>query len=194
MRYLLSPPVYSCDRRPSQQEVYPDALSLSSDSDDEDILETRVLKTPRRSANALVAPHRVQLGSFLNQAEIEIRSSNHATALIGSLELGLGHPNGITGAFGHNNRISWFRSNIDALFHEDGLLAKYVPVSANVLVRHVGRAQVLARSFYDPDHSTEQSGAAHKDVPEWARRFFQLFQATGNQITNNAVAAATRNE
>ncbi len=31
-------------------------------------------------------------------------------------------------------------------------------------------------------------------MPEWARRFFQLFQATGNQITNNAIAAATRNE
>ncbi len=53
---------------------------------------------------------------------------------------------------------------------------------------------MLARSFYDRDHSNEQSGAAHEDVPEWARHFFQLFQATGNQITNNAVAAATRNE
>ncbi len=31
-------------------------------------------------------------------------------------------------------------------------------------------------------------------MPEWARCFFQLFQATANQITNNAVAAATRNE
>jgi hypothetical protein len=130
----------------------------------------------------------------LNRAETEIRSSNHATALIGLLELGRGHPDGITGAFGHNNRISWFRSNIDALFHEDGPLGSYVPVSANVLVCHVGQAQVLARSFYDRDHSNEQSGAAHKDVPEWARHFFQLFQAMGNQITNNAVAAATRNE
>jgi hypothetical protein len=88
MRYLLSPPVYSCDRRPSQQEVYPDASLSSSDSDDGDILETRVLEIPRRSANAPIAPNRVQLGSFLNQAETEIRSSNHATALIGLLELG----------------------------------------------------------------------------------------------------------
>jgi hypothetical protein len=175
MRYLLSPPVYSCDRRPSQQEVYPDASPLLSDSDDDYILETRVLETPRRSANAPIAPHQVQLGSFLNPAETEIRSSNHATALIGLLEFGLGHPDGITGAFGHNNRISWFRLNIDALFCEDGPLGSYVPVSANVLVRHVAQAQVLTRSFYDHDHSNEQSGAAHKDVPEWARHFFQLF-------------------
>jgi hypothetical protein len=174
--------------------VYPDALSSSSDSDNDNILETRVLKTPRGSANAPIAPHQVQLGSFLNRAETEIRSSNHATVLTGLLELGRGHPDGITGAFGHNNRISWFRSNIVALFCKDGPLGSYVPVSANVLVCHVGQAQVLARSFYDRDHSNEQSGAAHKDVPKWARCFFQLFQATGNQITNNAVAAATRNE
>ncbi len=112
----------------------------------------------------------------MNQAETEIRSSNHATALIGLLELGLGHPDGITGAFGHNNRISWFRSNIDALFREDGPLGSYVPVSANVLVCHVGQVQVLARSFYDHDHSNEQSGAAHKDVPEWARCFSNFFR------------------
>jgi hypothetical protein len=66
MRYLLSPPVYSCDRRLSQREVYPDASSSSSDSDDDDILETRVLETPRRSAHAPIAPNQVQLGSFLN--------------------------------------------------------------------------------------------------------------------------------
>jgi hypothetical protein len=124
--------------------VYPDALLSSSDSDDDNLLETRVLETPRRSANALIAPHQVQLGSFLNRAETEIRSSNHATTLIGLLKLGLGHLDGITGAFGHNNRISWFRSNIDALFREDGPLGSYDPVSANVLVHHVGRAQVLA--------------------------------------------------
>jgi hypothetical protein len=58
----------------------------------------------------------------------------------------------------------------------------------------VGRAQLLAQSFYDHDHSNEQSGAAHKDVPKWAKRFFQLFQTTENQITNNAVAEETRNE
>ncbi len=180
MRYLLSPPVYFCNRRPSQQEVYPDASSSSSDSDDDNILETRVHETPRRSANAPIAPHRVQLGSLLNRAETEIRSSNHATAaLIGLLELGQGHPDGITGAFGHNNRISWFRLNIDALFCKDGPLDSYVPFSANVLVRHVGRAQVLARSFYDRDHSNEQSGAAHEDVPEWSRHFFPTFSGHG---------------
>ena len=53
---------------------------------------------------------------------------------------------------------------------------------------------MLARSFYDCDHSNEQSGAAHKDVPEWARRFFQFWGATDNQTTNNAVAAETSNE
>ena len=58
----------------------------------------------------------------------------------------------------------------------------------------MGRAQLLAQSFYDRNHSNKQSGAAHKDVPEWVRRFFQLFQAKENQITNNAVAAETRNE
>ncbi len=145
--------------------------------------------------NPVLCPQRrVQLGSFLNRAQIEIRSSNHATNLIGLLELGRGHPNGINGAFGHNNRLSWFRSNIDALFCKDGPLGSYVPITSNVLVCHVGRAQLLARFIYDGDHSNEQSGAAHEDVPKWARPFPHLFQAMENQITNNAVAAETRNE
>ena len=80
-----------------------------------------------RSANPVLPPHRrVQLGSFLNQEQTEIRSSNHATTLIGLLELGRGHPDGINGAFGCNNRLSWFWSNINALFCEDGPLGSYV--------------------------------------------------------------------
>ncbi len=96
--------------------------------------------------------------------------------MIGLLELGRGHPDGITGAFGHSDRISWFRLNIDALFREDGPLGSDVPVCANILVCHVGQAQVLAQSFYDRDHSNKQSGAAHEDVPEWARHFSNFFR------------------
>ena len=179
------------------------AAASSSSSDEDDILATNLFRSPptqqvrqrnSRSAQPSIARQRIQLGSFLNRTETEIRSTDHATSLIGLIELGRGHPDGIAGAFGHNNRISWFRANTNALFREDGPLGRYVTVSAGVLVRHVGRAQVLARSFYDRDHSNEQSGAAHEDVPEWARLFFQLFQAQENQVTTNALAAASRDE
>ena len=154
-----------------------------------------------QAASRIVSPsqqqqqqRRLPLGSFLNPAETAIRSSDHATALIGLIQLGAGHEDGIAGAFGHNNRSNWFRTNTDALFREDGPLGRYVPVSARVLMRHVGRAQILARSLYDRDHSNEPSGAGQEDVPEWARRFFEVFQAQENQIPANAQAAAARSE
>ncbi len=184
-----------------QQEVYPDAFS--SLSDDDDILVTSVFHSPRQqvkqknsgSANPPIAAHQqMWLGSFLNRVEIEIWSNDHAMALIRFLKLGGDHPNGIDSAFGHNYWISWFWSHIDGLFSEDGPPGRYVPLSANVLVCYVGQAQVLVRSFYDQDHSNEQSSAAHKDVPEWARHFFQLFQTQENQTTNNVLIPATRNK
>lgn len=147
-----------------------------------------------RASNVYSPQQRIPLGSFLNQAETEIRSADHATALIGLIQLGAGHEDGISGAFGHNNRSAWFRANTEALFREDGPLGRYVAVSARVLMRHVGRAQLLARSIYDRDHSNEQSGAGQEDVPEWARRFFEVFQAQENQIPANVQAAVARNE
>lgn len=48
--------------------------------------------------------------------------------------------------------------------------------------------------MYDHDHSNEPSGAGQEDVPEWAPRFFEVFQAQENQIPANAQAAAARNE
>ena len=147
-----------------------------------------------RASNILSPQQRIPLGSFLNQGETEIRSADHATALIGLIQLGAGHEDGISGAFGHNNRSAWFRANTEALFREDGPLGRYVAVSARVLMRHVGRAQILARSIYDRDHSNEQSGAGQEDIPEWARQFFEVFHAQENHIPANVQAAAARDE
>jgi hypothetical protein len=51
------------------------------------------------STPPMAAHQPFQLCSFLNRAETEIRSNDHATALIGALELGCEHLNGINGAF-----------------------------------------------------------------------------------------------
>ena len=73
-----------------------------------------------------------QMGGFLNRKGTAICSRGHALALIGLIQLGTGHPDGLVGSFRHNNRRAWITNNLDAFFREDGPLGAYVPISANV--------------------------------------------------------------
>ena len=48
--------------------------------------------------------------------------------------------------------------------------------------------------LYDRQHSNDQSGAAHEDVPLWARQFFCFFESLQNMPSISAQAAETRIE
>jgi hypothetical protein len=68
-----------------------------------------ILNAPRR---------RSPIGPFVytSNGRTGIRSANHATGLIGILQIAGAHPNGLIGMLGFNNRQSWFQQNIDAIF------------------------------------------------------------------------------
>ncbi len=108
------------------------------------------------------------LGGFVNTSTNAILSSAHATALTGILQLAGGHQDGIVGSLGHGNRTQWIRDNIHRLFETDGPLSGFTRVSEQVLRRHLFSAQQAARTYYRQDHSNDQSGARHEDIPEWA--------------------------
>ncbi len=71
------------------------------------------------------------------------------------------------------------------MFHE---------VTPKGFMRHLNKAQGLARGYYRRDHSNEPSGAGQEDVPQWASNFCGLFEAVLSQPTNNALAAAAWSE
>jgi hypothetical protein len=120
-----------------------------------------VVNAPRRQ-NAL--------GGFVHtgSGRTGIRSASHATGLIGLIQLAGAHPSGLIGTLGHNNRTSWFQDNTEAIFQADGPLGMFRSVLPAVLARHFAVASIQARDIYDCNHSVDQSGAAHEDVPPWA--------------------------
>ena len=61
-------------------------------------------------------------------------------------------------------------------------------------MHHLHEVQTLAQTLYDHDHSNDQGGSNHEDVPEWAHWFFRLFEAIQNQETSNERAAIVRND
>jgi hypothetical protein len=63
-----------------------------------------------------------------------------------------------------------------------------------ILLCHFCCASNQARGLYDCQHSNNQSGAAHKDVPPWVQKFFHLFEAQQNVPSASAQSAETRNE
>lgn len=180
-------------------------FSSSSDGDSSSSLEvpSPLTRNVRRRTNSNVggraptndnnngqARRRVQMGGFVNTEGTALRTPGHATALIGILQLAEGHPEGIAGALGHNNRSNWIRENITAFFANDGPCQAYDSVIPGTLIRHLSGAQRLAKSIYTRHHSNDQTGAGQEDVPEWARLFFWLFQVVENQETRNSQAAA----
>jgi hypothetical protein len=99
------------------------------------------------------------------------------------------HPNGLIGTLGYNNQTSWFQDNIDVIFQADGPLGMFNQVSPLVLVWHFSITSSHVRNLYNHQHSIDQSGAAHEDVPPWAHHFFCLFEAQQNMPSASAQVA-----
>ncbi len=123
-----------------------------------------------------------------------IRSANHAAGIIGILQLAGAHETGFLGTLGQNNRIAWFQENTEALFQTGGPLGMFKSVSPPVLARHFAAAQAQAKELYDRNHSADQTGAAHEDLPPWVQHFFRMFETLQNFPSASAQAAETRNE
>ncbi len=141
-------------------------------------------------------PRRRTLGPFVytNNGRTGICSAVHGTALVGILQLAGAHPTGLIGMLGHSNRSSWFQNNTTALFQADGPLGMFKEVSPAVLAQNFAVAQGQAKEYFDRNHSADQTGAAHKDVPPWASQFFCLFEALQNVVSVSAQAAVDRSE
>lgn len=164
------------ERPPSRQQEERPSSSMSNRS-----------STPRR---------RVALGPFVhtNNGRTGIRSANHEAGLIGILQLAGAHEMGLISTLGHNNRLAWFQENTPVLFQADGPLGIFKVASPLVLLRHFAVAQGQAKDMFDRSHSTDQTGAAHEDVPPWAQHFFRYFEALQNVPSVSAQAAELRSE
>jgi len=101
---------------------------------------------------------------------------------------------GLISTLGHNNRLAWFQENTPVLFQADGPLGIFKVASPLVLLRHFAVAQGQAKDMFDRSHSTDQTGAAHEDVPPWAQHFFRYFEALQNVPSVSAQAAELRSE
>jgi hypothetical protein len=100
----------------------------------------------------------------------------------------------LVGTLGHNNWTAWFQDSIEAIFQSDSSLGMCTPISLLVLLHHFALASNQAREVYDQQHSNDQTGAAHEDVPPWIQSFFCLFEAQQNVPSASAQAAEARNE
>ncbi len=138
-------------------------------------------------------PRRQTLGPT-NNGRTGICSAVHGTALVRILQLAGAHPTGLIGMLGHSNRSSWFQNNTTALFQADGPLGMFKEVSPAVLARHFTVAQGQAKEYFGRNHSADQTGAAHKDVPQWASQFFCLFEALQNVVSVSDQAAVDRSK
>ncbi len=67
-------------------------------------------------------------------------------------------------------------------------------VSPAVLAQHFAVAQGQAKEYFDRNHSVDQTGAAHKDVPQQASQFYRLFEALQNVVSVSDQAAVDRSE
>ena len=87
------------------------------------------------------------------------------------LKLAAGDPEGIIAALGHKKPGRWVGTNINAFFQEDGPLGGFMPVASVIFQWYFSAVQRLARSMYNRDHSNDQSGSSHEDIPNCADCF-----------------------
>jgi hypothetical protein len=153
---------------PPQQPQQQRRLERPTSSLSESTNRTRLSSAGGRVINAPCRQN--ALGGFVHtiSGRTGIRSASHVASLIGLIQLAGAHLSGLIGTLGHNNRTSWFQDNTEAIFQADGPLGMFRSVLPAVLARHFAAASVQARDIYDCNHSGDQSGAAHKDVPPWA--------------------------
>jgi hypothetical protein len=134
-------------QQPQQQCQERSSLSLSNSTNRTRLPSTKgISNAPRR---------RAPLGPFVftSNGRTGIRSTNHATGLIGILQLASAHPNGLIGTLGNNNWQSWFQENIDAIFQSDGPLGIFNQILPLFLARHFSTASNQAKELYDRHHS-----------------------------------------
>ncbi len=70
----------------------------------------------------------------------------------------------------------------------------YKTIYPVMLLHHIGLASNQVRELYNQQHSNDQTGSAHKDVPPWIQSFFCLFEAQQNVPSASAQAAEIKNE
>ncbi len=125
--------------------------------------ESETLSTLQQNVRARIEPaatqfiaagtqQRIQLRGFVD-ARSNIRSPLHATALIGLLQVANGNENGVLASLGHSNRSTWMNQHINAFFEAGGPLDAFRQVSADVLQRHLKKAENRARAIYNTNHS-----------------------------------------
>ncbi len=131
---------------------------------------------------------------FTSNGRTGIQSANHATGLIGILQLAGAHPNRLIRTLGYDNWQSWFQENIEAIFQSDGPLGMFNRISPLVLAWHFSMASNQAKELYNCHHSNDQSGAVHKDVLPWAQQFFHLFEAQKNMPSASAQSSESRSK
>jgi hypothetical protein len=161
-------------QQPQQQCQERSSSSLSN--------TTNIMRTPSTNGVSNAPSRRVPLGLFVftSNGTTGIRCTIHANGLIGILQLASAHPSRLIEMLGYNNWQSWFQENVDAIFQSDGPLEMFNQISLLVLARNFSTASNQAKEHYNPHHSNDQSGAAHKDMPPWAQQFFHLFEAQQN--------------
>jgi hypothetical protein len=175
-------------QQPQQQCQERSSLSLSN--------STNRTRSPSTKGIFNALHRRAPLGPFVftSNGRTGIWPTNHATGLIGILQLAGAHPNGLIGTLGYNNRQSWFQENINAIFQSDGPLGMFNQISPLVLAWHFYTASNQAKELYDHHHSNDQSTAAHEYVPPWAQQFFCLFEAQQNMPSASAQASESRSK
>ena len=137
---------------------------------------------------------RVPILNFLNIEGTAIRSAEHAAGMLALIQTASAHQDGIIAALGSGSRTAWITANIHSLFRGDGALRGFRQLSVPILMRRLREAQLFTRRIYDGDHSNDQTGASHEEIPPWVRAWFQFFEAQQNQETNHARASRARSE
>ena len=148
----------------------------------------------RSNSNAGRIPIRIPITSFLTNDGTAIRSAEHASAILALLQTASAHQDGVIATLGSGARTAWVTANIDSLYRGDGAMCAFRPISVAIFMRKLREAQLFARRIFDGDHSNDQTGANHEEVPSWVRAWFQFFEAQQNQETNHARASRARVE
>jgi hypothetical protein len=61
-----------------------------------------------------------------------------------------------------------------------------------MLMHHFGVAQRQAKEKYNKPHSRDQSGTGKEEVPAWAQKFFQFFEAMESNPSTSHQKCKTR--
>lgn len=103
-----------------------------------------------------------------------MRSTAHQQAWRSFIQTASNGEGGLRARIGQGRRRRYFEENNDQLYSSTGPFASFELISAARTQRAVGQVITAARRYFNQDHSNAD-GAAHEDIPEWARIVFPLF-------------------